>query len=456
MKRRDTIVLLGGAVVWPLTARAQSQAAATATADNQIGQVATVQGSATLTRANAAAALLKASDAILRGDELQTGANSSLGITLDDETTFSLSANTRIVMNEFVYREGAKGNRGLFNAARGTVAFVAGFLAKTGDMKITTETAAIGIRGTTGVIDVPEAAGTAGEAKVKLYPDADGRVGRIEVFNPQGAPRHLNARCERVCGPPRSRGASDGRTVPHSAAGSRARPRRTAAAVCFPHHRAADGDPAQAIAQAATANPAAGPAPNAAQAQSADPAQKAVAKSIRRHSEFEQQCRAWRCSLDSRRSCRDVQARSAASISSMYSSPLAITSMEAYGRNDASVLERSSSDFCSLPMISAMVITLRALQASPMTEAASALVPALDTITTRSADATSSTSALARPATSLSHAFMDQLSPPAVLSYLSDVKKFARCQVCWATRLITRSLTASSETTLITRGCELG
>jgi hypothetical protein len=78
-----------------------------------------------------------------------------------------------------------KGNRGLFNAARGTLAFVAGFLAKTGEMKVMTETAVIGIRGTTGVVDVPEG-GAAGEAKVKLYPDADGRVGRLEVFNPQG------------------------------------------------------------------------------------------------------------------------------------------------------------------------------------------------------------------------------------------------------------------------------
>ena len=41
-------------------------------------------------------------------------------------------------------------------------------------------------------------------------------------------------------------------------------------------------------------------------------------------------------------------------------------------------------------MISAMVITLRTAQASPITAAACALVPALDTITTRSADATSS------------------------------------------------------------------
>jgi hypothetical protein len=33
---------------------------------------------------------------------------------------------------------------------------------------------------------VPEGT-AAGEAKIKLYPDANGRVGRIEVYNPQGA-----------------------------------------------------------------------------------------------------------------------------------------------------------------------------------------------------------------------------------------------------------------------------
>jgi len=30
------------------------------------------------------------------------------------------------------------------------------------------------------------AAGGAGEAKIELYPDADGRVGRIDVFSRQG------------------------------------------------------------------------------------------------------------------------------------------------------------------------------------------------------------------------------------------------------------------------------
>src|SRR5882762_2336278 len=67
-------------------------------------------------------------------------------------------------------------------------------------------------------------------------------------------------------------------------------------------------------------------------------------------------------------------------------------------------------------MISAIVITLRAAQASPMTAAACALLPALDTITTRSAVATSSTSALVRPARSLSQALIDQPSPAAALA----------------------------------------
>ena len=66
---------------------------------------------------------------------------------------------------------------------RGTVAFTANQVAKTGDMKIATP-ATLGIRGTTGVVEVPPGAtpGSTGEVAVKLYADQDGRVGRIELF----------------------------------------------------------------------------------------------------------------------------------------------------------------------------------------------------------------------------------------------------------------------------------
>ena len=122
---------------------------------------------------------------------LRTGANAALGITFDDETTFNLSANAAITVDEFIYAAGGAGNAALFKATRGTIAFAAQQVAKTGDMKIETPTSTVGVRGTSGVIEVPEGAtpGSAGEVAVKLYPDQDGHVGRIELFGLGGGPR---------------------------------------------------------------------------------------------------------------------------------------------------------------------------------------------------------------------------------------------------------------------------
>jgi hypothetical protein len=154
-----------------------------------IGQIATLHGTATVTRgAPATTVPLRVKDAVFKHDILATDANSTLGITFDDQTTFSLSANTRIAVDEFVYQEGGAGNVASFNVAVGTAAFVASLIAKSGDMRINTPSSTLGIRGTTGVIDVPTggAAAGAGDSRIKLYPDSDGHVGQIEVFNRQG------------------------------------------------------------------------------------------------------------------------------------------------------------------------------------------------------------------------------------------------------------------------------
>jgi hypothetical protein len=214
MKRREFLKVLSGAiwpVLWPFAARAQypgaqypyptsppyqqpypspqaqanPPAAAAAPDDKSVGQVSTLSGHCTVTRGNAAAIALKISDHIFPNDALATDVNATLGITFDDETTFSLSANTRIVVDKFVYEEGANGNAASFHVAAGTAAFVASLVAKTGDMKVSTDNATLGIRGTTGVVEVPAAGGT-GAPAIKLYPDADGHVGRIEVFDRQG------------------------------------------------------------------------------------------------------------------------------------------------------------------------------------------------------------------------------------------------------------------------------
>jgi hypothetical protein len=108
---------------------------------------------------------------------VETGAKSALGITFADATTFNLTANAKITIDHYLYEEGGQQNGALFDVAKGTLAFVAASVAKTGDMRIATPTATLGIRGTTGLVEVPEGAtATSNNVAIKLYPDADGRV----------------------------------------------------------------------------------------------------------------------------------------------------------------------------------------------------------------------------------------------------------------------------------------
>jgi FecR protein len=192
LRKAFWMLALGGVLLWSGGAPAQAPTPPApvqqTTLPAPIGGVATVQGGASVTR-GAQTNPLKVKDAIFKGDVLQTAANGTLGITFDDATTFSLQPNSRLAVDEFVYQEHGAHNAGAFNVMRGTAAFVAAAVAKTGDMKIDTPTATIGIRGTTGVIDVlTGTAGTVTESNIKLYADADGRVGRIEIFGRDGTP----------------------------------------------------------------------------------------------------------------------------------------------------------------------------------------------------------------------------------------------------------------------------
>ena len=155
--------------------------------EEPIGNVATLTGSASVTRSKETTPL-KLKDDIYADDSVETAAKSALGITFNDSTTFNLKANAKITIDSYVYQDGGKENGALFDVARGTVAFVAAAVAKTGDMRISTPTATLGIRGTTGLIEVPEGAtANSNNVAIKLYPDADGKVGRIEVNDRAGA-----------------------------------------------------------------------------------------------------------------------------------------------------------------------------------------------------------------------------------------------------------------------------
>jgi hypothetical protein len=171
----------------PAAPNAAAPAADAQAPEEPIGNVATVTGKASVIR-NDKTTPLKVKDDIYLNDVVQTAANSALGITFVDATTFNLKASTQITIDNYVYEDGGKSNAAIFDVVKGTAAFVAASVAKTGDMKITTPTATLGIRGTTGLVEVPEgaAANNPNNVAIKLYPDADGRVGQIEVNDRAG------------------------------------------------------------------------------------------------------------------------------------------------------------------------------------------------------------------------------------------------------------------------------
>jgi hypothetical protein len=137
-----------------------SQAAAL---ESPIGKVMTLTG--TVTVEHAVAVVLQANlpggttpakigDFVYRNDVIQSGADGKIGITFTDGTTFNLSNNARMVLNEFVYDPKSTSNSTLFSLTRGTFTFVAGQVAKTGDMKIDTPVGTMGIRGTTPHVEI--------------------------------------------------------------------------------------------------------------------------------------------------------------------------------------------------------------------------------------------------------------------------------------------------------------
>ena len=145
--RGDVVQLLAG----PLAPGqyAQATAPAPASAAQVIGKVDKVFGSATVLR-NGVVVNLNVGDTLNKGDVVQTGSNSTLGISFVDGTALSLTAGTRMALNEFIYDANSNNNSGLLSLVQGGFAFIAGQVAHTGGLNITTPVAVMGIRGTAG------------------------------------------------------------------------------------------------------------------------------------------------------------------------------------------------------------------------------------------------------------------------------------------------------------------
>jgi VCBS repeat-containing protein len=182
---------LSGDIVSALTGHVQfAQASGAVDAGKVIGHVTKLAGNATAIR-NGVSIVLNMGDNVHKGDVVQSGSNSSLGITFIDGTVFGLASNARMVLNEMVYDPNGSSNSSFLTLVQGTITFVAGQTAKHGDMKVDTPVATMGIRGTACLVevgfDIPVFDPSTSVAlsipvKFQVLQEADGSVGSYVLF----------------------------------------------------------------------------------------------------------------------------------------------------------------------------------------------------------------------------------------------------------------------------------
>jgi len=150
-----------------------------------IGSVTELDGAVLVTRVDGTQVTLGAGDSVFQGDVIETGAKSSIGVVFADDTTFSLDAGGRMVLDEMVYDPDAQ--TGVFEATvvKGVFSFVSGQVAKVGpdSMVLHTPKTTIGIRGSTGLV---KSGVNGGEDLITLVPDIDGNLGELIVSNQGG------------------------------------------------------------------------------------------------------------------------------------------------------------------------------------------------------------------------------------------------------------------------------
>ena len=189
---------LTGDIVNALTGHVQyAQAGDGASVGKVIGHITKLAGTATAIR-NGVSIILNQGDNVEKGDVVQSGSNSTLGITFIDGTVFGLSSNARMVLNEMVYDPNGSNNSSLLSLVAGTISFVAGETAKHGEMKVDTPVATMGIRGTAvlweSAVEIdfqipspapgdPSALSPALTGKFQVLLEPNGQVGSYDLFD---------------------------------------------------------------------------------------------------------------------------------------------------------------------------------------------------------------------------------------------------------------------------------
>lgn len=138
-----------------LTATAAlAQAPANTAGDQREGTFKAVQGEVTVVRDNARVAALVGGP-VMAADRILTGAASATAVTLKDGTVISVGPDSAVDLSQFKFNATTQDGNLLITLVRGTLRMATGAIAKVKpeQVKVTTPTTVIGVRGTDFIVE---------------------------------------------------------------------------------------------------------------------------------------------------------------------------------------------------------------------------------------------------------------------------------------------------------------
>ncbi len=149
-----------------------NQFANTATYNDEspVGAVQEISGDATITRLDGTKEKLAINSPIYQGDVIETDSGSAINITFIDDSSFAVSEETRLAIDEYVFDPETQGGTQNFSVLKGVFVYTSGLIGREDpdDVAIETPVGSIGIRGTIIAGDVNEGEITVVEGAIVL------------------------------------------------------------------------------------------------------------------------------------------------------------------------------------------------------------------------------------------------------------------------------------------------
>jgi hypothetical protein len=133
------------------SAHPQFAAAEQANDESAIGVIQEVKGAASITRVDGTTEPATAGAAVHQGDVVETDADGAVNIVFVDETSFAISENAKMAIDEYVFDPASQSGTTNVSVLRGMFVFTSGLIGRDDpdDVGINTPVGSIGIRGTT-------------------------------------------------------------------------------------------------------------------------------------------------------------------------------------------------------------------------------------------------------------------------------------------------------------------